>query len=427
MSRIAGEERGWVMVVAMATLALMIVIGLAILSVADTQSQQSRKQRERDSAFNMAEAALGNQVYVLSRNWPGSSANAFNTACNEGTTGASNQCPVDAQLRANFAQADPIAGTTTQVDYTLAPNWSTAIYDDATCSSVDYSKYYVETLTSCVGVNHYDANGNNQVWVRASATVRGHQRVLVGRAEVQKITLPFPRFVVQSNNLHIKNGGVATGTGGDIELRCTGGYIAACADYPAASVSPGSTTFGYTGTSALSASLQAALKATSKAEGHYCKIPTSATDANSVSTGFTCDASGCPSTLGNTTGSGNGWIVWADGPTAQCKYTGNTQYNSAAHPGAAIIGQGPGWFEIQGSADFYGVFYAINRLNLASPALLQWHGNGAVHGAVAADGNGSIDMCCSSKANFTFDANALGGLQVNGAAGIVQNTWRQIQ
>jgi hypothetical protein len=150
-------------------------------------------------------------------------------------------------------------------------------------------------------------------------------------------------------------------------------------------------------------------------------------DANSLSTGFICDANGCPSTLGNTTGSGRGWIVWADGPTAQCKYNGNTQYNSAANPGAAIIGQGPGWIEIQGTADFFGLLYAINRLNLGSPALLQWHGNGAVHGAVAADGNGSIDMCCSSKANFTFDANALGGLQVNGAAGIVQNTWRQIR
>jgi hypothetical protein len=172
--------------------------------------------------------------------------------------------------------------------------------------------------------------------------------------------------------------------------------------------------------------LQAALKATSRSEGHYCKIPSNATDSNVVSTGFTCDASGCPSDLGDTSGT-KGWIVWADGPTGQCKYNGNTQFNSSAHPGVAVIAQGPGWFEVTGTADFFGVLYAVNRQNVSSPALIQWHGNGSVHGAVAADRSGTLDMCCSSHANFTFDANALGGLQVNGSAGIVQNTWRQIQ
>jgi hypothetical protein len=251
--------------------------------------------------------------------------------------------------------------------------------------------------------------------------------VLIARAQVQKLTLPFPRFVVQAGSLNMHNGGVNTGSGGNVELRCTTGYTTGCADYSPSDVTPGSTTFGYSQPSALTPALKASLKATAKSEGHYCKIPSSALDSDSVSTGFTCTATGCPSDIGNTSGSGDGWIVWADGPTAQCKYNGSLQYNSSAKPGALVIGQGPGWIETTGTADYYGILYAVNRQNVSTPALIQWHGTGAVHGAVATDGNGTLDMCCSSHANFTFDANALGGVQVNGAAGIVQNTWRQLQ
>jgi hypothetical protein len=275
----------------------------------------------------------------------------------------------------------------------------------------------------------YDANGDKKVWVKASATVRSRTRTVVGLMQLEQLTLPFPRFVVQSYSLNLKDkpGAVNTNGGGAVHLGCSG-YGSGCANWdPNGGAVVGGTQFGFgSNLQALTDSQQAALKTAAKTEGHYCEIPGNASDTNSLSPGFTCTAAGCPVEIGNTTGSGDGWIVWADGPTGQCKYNGGTNYNSLAKPGMLVIGQGPGWIEVTGNATFYGVLYAVNRQKVSTPALLQWHGNGSMVGAAASDFNGSIDMCCSSQADFTFDANALKGVKVNGTAGLAQNTWREL-
>ena len=52
------EERGSVMVTAILLMAVMMTLGFAVMSSVDTQTRQSRAERERESTFNLAEASL---------------------------------------------------------------------------------------------------------------------------------------------------------------------------------------------------------------------------------------------------------------------------------------------------------------------------------------------------------------------------------
>ena len=58
-------------------LMVMVAIGLAVLSQVDTQTTQSRKERERESSFNLAEAALSAQTFVLGRRGTGTATHSL--------------------------------------------------------------------------------------------------------------------------------------------------------------------------------------------------------------------------------------------------------------------------------------------------------------------------------------------------------------
>ena len=50
---------------------MMLGVGLAAYSVVDTQQVETMHERQRESSFNLAEASLNSQSYVLSRRWAG--------------------------------------------------------------------------------------------------------------------------------------------------------------------------------------------------------------------------------------------------------------------------------------------------------------------------------------------------------------------
>jgi flagellar basal body-associated protein FliL len=62
-----GDERGSVLVIAIAVVAIMLVAGTALLSVVLTQTDQTQKQRTGESTFNLAEATLNVQAFLLAR------------------------------------------------------------------------------------------------------------------------------------------------------------------------------------------------------------------------------------------------------------------------------------------------------------------------------------------------------------------------
>jgi hypothetical protein len=127
----------------------------------------------------------------------------------------------------------------------------------------------------------------------------------------------------------------------------------------------------------------------------------------------------CPSTL-------TGSVVFIDYPTYSstnvCGFTGNATWNSSVSPGLLIIRNGR--LSLGGTTTFYGLVYAPNP-SCTSDDLVLTQGNTHIYGGVAIDCLGGLDVGSSSE-NVTFDSSAFNNLKTTGAAGLVQNTWREL-
>ena len=61
------SERGSALVTALLVTMLFMMLGLATVSLVDTQQRESGRERVRESSFSLAEGALNSQIYLLSR------------------------------------------------------------------------------------------------------------------------------------------------------------------------------------------------------------------------------------------------------------------------------------------------------------------------------------------------------------------------
>ena len=77
MNKLRHDERGNVLVTAILLMSVMLSVGIAVASTVDTQTEQSRKERERESTFNLAEAALSAQTFILGRRGTGTAAESI--------------------------------------------------------------------------------------------------------------------------------------------------------------------------------------------------------------------------------------------------------------------------------------------------------------------------------------------------------------
>ncbi len=166
-------ERGSVLITALVATLAMLVVGLGLLAVVDTQAGESKAERTRDHAFNLAESALTSSAFVLGRHWP--------------DTGAL-VCSTSAAGVGAAVGATPAAGTPASF---LAPNinasYTDGAYSGATwqvnvCDDVDGQTVWTDALLNNLGG---DANANKKVWVRAQGTVAGRTRVLAGLVQVR--------------------------------------------------------------------------------------------------------------------------------------------------------------------------------------------------------------------------------------------------
>src|SRR4051812_39870102 len=66
-------------------MSLLLALGLATLSIIDTQQKQGAQQRLREDSFNLAEGMLYTQSQILARNWPQTVTQAFPANCTETT------------------------------------------------------------------------------------------------------------------------------------------------------------------------------------------------------------------------------------------------------------------------------------------------------------------------------------------------------
>ncbi|GAC1317985.1 MAG: hypothetical protein NVSMB25_06680 [Thermoleophilaceae bacterium] len=383
-ARLASQS-GWAVVTAVMVMSLMMSGGLATYAYVDDQTQQSAVERARESALNLAEAALNEQVLILGRTWPTAAA-PFPASCSQSSTDPN--CPDPNGAWRN--------GYNTQ-DYASGTSWSTQVMDNAGA----ISSYYSDAAAAGQTNNTYDAQPDGILWVRAQAVVRGQTRALVTQVKrtQRDLSADFPHNVITAGSFSTSNQGnkvlVATG-GSPLVVRCKDPNDPNCLSYAKnkGQVSPDTTSTGYTGGNALPAADIASLRAAAQAAGTYY-------------------ASGCPADISG--------LVFIENAGGQCSYQGTT-YNSPTKPGVVIVANGSLYF---GSlVTYYGVVYMVNGQN-SSGTVFETHANATMYGSVAVDGPGHVTVG-SAHAPVTYDSNAFAALQGVGTALAVQNTWREL-
>jgi hypothetical protein len=392
------EQRGTVLVTAILLLAAMMMIGLATVSVVDTQTSQSGVQRVRESTFNLSEGALGAQTFVLGRVGTGTATNPFPTTCDKNSTAS--LCPNAGSLAKAYDQA-------TQKDFDPAETgWETAVRDNTNGS------FYDSAVDSAP---RYDANGDRQLWVKSTATVRGRTRSIVALIRVELRNVDFPRYAIAGGWFETTNNGkkvIADSTGSlGVAVRCNQGPPSNdCLEYDPSKgqlAPPGNYQLNYSNDPSITPDDLQALEDFAKASGTYY--------------------TSCPSDP-------NGQVVVVE--TGNCSYNNSAPAapgaskccNTSSKPGVLIIKHGT--LELGGNIDFFGLVYMPNLDNLTG-VVVQTKGNATLVGGVVVDGPGGISSGSNGQvgvnnANLVFDARAFDNVMAAGTAGVVQNTWREL-
>jgi hypothetical protein len=400
--KLLDRQDGSALVTAMLLMALCLMIGFTTMAAVDVQQGQSRGERERESSFALGEGALSAQIFMLSTQWP-ANASLQRERCTQATVG-DEDCPDPTTLVKGFTGADYDAGL----------EWSTEMHDNAAAAAAGAApdQFYDDGVVRARP--GWDSNRDGLMWLRAQARIHGRLRTLVALIRAERLDTLFPRNVITANRLSVSNNGNKTmveTNGSYLILRCsngTGGQLPAssCQDWSRdVHVGPNATVNVVPNQRpGLSPETVERMREFAKANNSYY-------------------ASGCPSLAGE--------IVFLE--SANCAYTGNSEWNTATVPGVLIIGSGT--LSLSANTTYHGVIYHVNGSDNVGPKLsgtvLRLHGNGCVDGAIVVDGNGGVEVGSSSGAskcdgNIGFNPNAANNLRAYGTAGIVQNSFREI-
>jgi hypothetical protein len=392
------SERGNVVVTVVILIAVMAAIGLAVMSQVDTQTGEARVERVRESSFNLGEAALTNQIYILGRKGTGTASKPYPSVC---PTAGNDFCPDPASIALNY---DKIS----QPDFDPAQTtWRTWVRDNASSGSITPDTFWDDSLLT--SRPRYDQNADKLMWVRAEATVRGRTRAMVGLIRIEPRPVTFPGYAILAGKFQTTNNGnhsaaIVDTTGSlGVAVRCNGAVPSSnCVNYQPnkGQIQPNNVSTGYPEDQTLSTDDLDSLLDVARANGTYY--------------------SSCPSSL-------SGDVVAIDpGSGVECDYQGNDTFNSASNPGLVIIVSGK--LEFRGTVTYYGLVYHPNLSDANDWELVKVHGNSQVVGGVIVDGkNGGISAGSSGKLNIKFSPNAFNDINSFGTAGVVQNTWREIK
>jgi Tfp pilus assembly protein PilX len=387
------DDRGSALISAIALIGVMLMLGLGVHAVADTQTRQSGQERVRESAFGVAEAALNAQVFQLARNFPGTAAGAAASLCGPGS-GSAALCPDNGNFQ-GYTGGD----YSTTCEGSAVTRWNTRVRDN-----VGALQYY---NAATVNANPaWDSNGDGIVWVRADGRSGCRTRSIVTQVRLGDDLVAFPRNMVTANGLSVTNNGRkilintqgTSGTPGGISLRCTGLTQSTCAQYDPArgQISPNTVqTFDQSPSPALSGSALTAVQDKARSLGKYYPAGT------------------CPPNL-------NGEVVYVEDLTP----CGGSRAGNAPplKPGFLVVGRGT--FNIGGNSLFHGVVYMRNEQN-STGNVVTITGTAGIIGAVAVDGPGRVSAG-SSKMNLEYDPNAFDSVRGIAAATGVPNTWREL-
>jgi len=413
---IGHRQEGSALITAIILMTIMLGTSIALMSVIDTQTDESKVMRNRDTAFNFAEAALNAQIFQLSRAayWPGQNGSRSFSACS--TTTTVDGCPSTPQLTALFPTSDAAPGGT----------WASRVIDNSTINSKAYNAsdpavaFYRDSMFQPWGgtgvVAGYDRNGDGRVWVRAESTARGKTRKMVAlvRTEEQQEDMLTTAFL--AGRLTLTNEGnksIIDAGEGSVLVRCTV-TDGTCLGHPYdpdakkwrtnEQITPtGHWQDKYSGPPAIAPDALQRLKDTATSYGTVWPKPGQA----------------CPPSL-------TGAVIWVEG--VSCSYGSNDTFNSAQSPGVLVMNGGK--LSFTGTPVFYGVIYNPNPGN-TSNVLFETTGNPTIIGGLIIEGNGQAVIGSSGNgvngnANIVFSRASFGAVKTIATAGIIQNTWREL-
>jgi Tfp pilus assembly protein PilX len=417
LRRLLDDDGGWALVTALVLMTIMIGMGLALSVVLRGQGEVSATQRQRETSFNVAEAALNAQVRAVGYRGVTRDATAPFAACT--TTSTSTDCPTSDQITKLIPSVDTRAGVTWQTQVRDNTGPTPSFYDDATTG--------LAADGSVVGSDKKGATGNKpdgKVWVRAQATLAGRTRIMVALVEQQYQREDIIQAAVRTGSIVFGNNSpnkwyINGGTAGQVQIRCDvvldgdpceglsppSGQFKTVQDVQeqfADTWAQGTTMAKVDTTPAMSADAIQRLKDTAAANG----------------TLYTA-ARGCPSGL-------SGQVVYLD--HVSCSYTGNATDNSQQTPGMVLVDGGQ--LKVGGTHTFYGVLYwTETRTPAPTPPVpvIDFSGTSQMFGGLITDGNTVVNIGDSNNgATINFDGAGFQAVQSIATADVVQNTWREI-
>jgi Tfp pilus assembly protein PilX len=431
MNKRLNQERGFALATAVIVMTLMLMFGLAMMAMVDNQTRQSGRERVKETAYNVAEATLSNEIFSMSKPWPGTASQALSD-CTRASTSV--RCPDASRLSQGFQNTE----------FSSSTAWTVSVRDNLGSAGSYYRRSVVDT-TSCPSPTGgtaapctWDSNRDGLLWVRAQSTVAGKTRTLVTLARQQQVGITLPlntvlagRFATSNNGKKVivdERGCQATGAppGGCLSSQ-SAPVAVRCSLTPAGTQpSPGNSCLGY-----------------DPAKGQL--------DPDNYVTNFQGVNSGCPNGYSNcamtqaqidqlkrrAVADGtyyasscppqptNGVVFIDNPPSGSCSYTGGT-WNSPSTPGMIVLNHGT--LSLGGNITYYGIIYSAN--NNSSPAnagdIISLTGTATIQGAIMVEGPGGV-QAGSSKVNVVFDPNA--GQSVYGyddSAAIAQNSYREL-
>jgi type II secretory pathway pseudopilin PulG len=422
MRRLLNQERGSVLVTAMLVLAVMMSLALAVASQVDTQTKQSRVERERESTFNLAEAALSAQTFILGRRGTGLATHQYPLqGCSKTPPADDYYCPVPAQIEKSYNGAG-------QVDFDFASTtdgWRTYVRDDSDPVTGKPVLYWDDSIIDPSNPKYstwarYDADGNRFVWVRSEAIVRGRKRAIVAWVRIEDRVVSFPQYAVLAGKVSGDNAG---GHGGRPLVNSTGsalGIAVRCGSAPQSPPDPTCIDLNPT----KGPQLQPPTNFHNNYPNQSALDDVDALDAlESVARGNGTYYAGCPANP-------NGKVVVVEN-AGDCRYLNSAPAapgqakccNSMSAPGLFVVKHGK--VDFGGNIEFWGVVYNANLDNLSDIDMVETSGTAAIHGGALVDGNGGV-YAGSAGDNIVFFAQAFENISAVGTAGVVQNTWREI-
>ncbi|MFL5824014.1 MAG: hypothetical protein ACJ764_11285 [Solirubrobacteraceae bacterium] len=213
------QESGSALIAGVIVLMVIMLLGSVAIQAANVQSHQTASERAGEAAFNVAESALDSESTLLGQSWPSTTANAWPVCTQASTTGST--CP----------KSGIATGYTTTYAGSVykTPTWSVQLVDD-NVSGVSDGNYYADSILTNAGLAHYDANGDNKLWIRASSTIAGQTRTVVALVTRQSFVVDLPQNVLTSGGVTTANNGnkiiieakdAGSGLSGTVDVRCT--------------------------------------------------------------------------------------------------------------------------------------------------------------------------------------------------------------